>query len=301
MNLSSKLKAAKTVATSKVGLQVLKTQKHSPVILFTVGTVGVVASTVLACKATLKLEEVNLEFAANRAKVDEAATKAPEQYSENDQKHDIAVLHVKRAAAILKLYGPALSVGALSICALGGSHIILTKRNAGLMAAYATLDKGFKEYRERVIEAVGADKEKELRYPTEEREIVDDEGREVSTVKTVNKDGNPSMYARFFDQYNQNWKSSPALNLGFLRCQQTYANDMLRARGHLMLNEVYDMLGLERTKEGAVVGWLIGKGDPFVDFGIYDSDSQTSIDFVNGREGTILLDFNVAGVVYDLI
>ena len=91
----------------------------------------------------------------------------------------------------------------------------------------------------------------------------------------------------------------------FLRAQQQYANDKLIAQGHLFLNEVYDMLGLPRTKAGAIVGWVYDDnnavGDNFVDFGIYDVHRETARDFVNGYERSILLDFNVDGVIYDLI
>ena len=97
----------------------------------------------------------------------------------------------------------------------------------------------------------------------------------------------------------------------FLRRQQDYANEVLKSRGHLFLNEVYDMLGIPRTKAGQVVGWIYNEdnpnGDNYVDFGIYDlsnlSDSQKErkMAFVNGQEYSILLDFNVDGPIYDLI
>ena len=51
----------------------------------------------------------------------------------------------------------------------------------------------------------------------------------------------------------------------------------------------------------AVVGWVLGNGDNCIDFGIWDSANEKARDFVNGREGAILLDFNVDGVIYDLI
>ena len=71
--------------------------------------------------------------------------------------------------------------------------------------------------------------------------------------------------------------------------------------------DVYDMLGIPRTKAGQIVGWLYRpedpnyKGDNHVDFGIYDYTKEINRDFVNGYERTILLDFNVDGPIYDLI
>ena len=88
----------------------------------------------------------------------------------------------------------------------------------------------------------------------------------------------------------------------FLRTQQNYANDLLKARGHLFLNEVYSMLGIPHTSAGAIVWWTIGAGgDNYVDFGIFTRDSQVVREFVNGYERSILLDFNVDGVIWDMI
>jgi hypothetical protein len=112
----------------------------------------------------------------------------------------------------------------------------------------------------------------------------------------------PSIYARFFDPTSPSWSKEPEYNLIFLKCQQNYANDLLKSRGHVFLNEVYDMLGMERSKAGAVVGWLLSKNgdtDNFVNFGVFDGREQVARDFVNGREGAILLDFSVDGVIYD--
>ena len=113
---------------------------------------------------------------------------------------------------------------------------------------------------------------------------------------------NLSPYARFFDESSTQWSHNPEYNLMFLNAQQNYANDKLHAVGHLFLNEVYEMLGLPHTKAGSVVGWVMNKGgDNCVDFGIYDLHNQIKRAFVNGFEPSILLDFNVDGVIYDLI
>ena len=110
-----------------------------------------------------------------------------------------------------------------------------------------------------------------------------------------------SPYARFFDETVYEWKPDPLMNKCFLDAQQRYANNLLEARGHIFLNEVYDMLGFQRTREGAVVGWIKnGDGDGYVDFGIYDGNERSRA-FVNGHETSILLDFNVDGTIWDKI
>jgi hypothetical protein len=89
--------------------------------------------------------------------------------------------------------------------------------------------------------------------------------------------------------------------------QQNFANDRLRAKGHLLLNDVYDSLGLPRTAAGCVVGWVKGgngqttAGDGYVDFGLFDPETQEIRDFFRGDNGALWLDFNVDGEVYKLI
>ncbi len=294
------MKLVPNAISSKVARQILVGQKHSPTMLFAGGVVGVVATTVLACRATLKLEEV-LEYA--HTNLETARTLNHVEYSEEDRTKDVAYIRIRSAVAITKLYGPAVIVGTLSIAVLTGSHNILSKRNAALTAAYAAIDKGFTDYRRRVVAEFGEDKDRELRYSSEKHEIMEEtkQGPKVSTVTRVGP-GSPSVYARFFDEYSRSWEKTPEYNLLFLRCQQNHANDRFHARGHIFLNEVYDSLGIDRSQAGSVVGWVVSKeGDNFIDFGIFNGDNQASRDFVNGREGSILLDFNVDGVIYDKI
>lgn len=291
------MKYVPNAISRKIARQVLLAQKNSPSIMFGAGVVGVVGSTVLACKATLKLESV-LSEAQNNLSI--AKRLDHPDYSEDDRNKDIALIYVQSAVAVGKLYGPAVVVGAASIAALTHSHNVLNRRNAALTAAYTALDKGFAQYRQRVVEAYGEDKDREFRYGSEKVEITDPKTKKKKTVDRVIP-GAPSIYARFFDEYSASWSKEPEYNALFLNCQQNYANDLLHARGHVFLNEVYDMLGIPRSQAGAVVGWVLSdNGDNYIDFGIFNGRGATA-DFVNGREGSILLDFNVDGLIWDLI
>lgn len=134
--------------------------------------------------------------------------------------------------------------------------------------------------------------------------IETEENAKVEVVETQNEeqktDNCISDYARFFDEVCSGWSKDPEYNLMFLRSQEQYANDLLRAKGHLFLNEVYDMLGIPRTKAGQVVGWCVKSPfyDGYVDFGIND---ERNSDFVNGNTNVALLDFNVVGNILDMI
>ena len=287
------------VITRVIARQSLRLDNASPQILFAAGIAGSVCSTVMACKATLKLEEV---LERGQSDLNVAKTMQDERYSEQDRKKDIALIYTQTTVKVARLYAPAVVVGGLSLAALAQSNNILNQRNAALMAAYGALEKGFNEYRARVVEKYGEDQDRDFRYGTEQVEIVDPETNRKRKVTRVGPDG-ASIYARFFDPTSTSWSKEPEYNLVFLKCQQNYANDMLRARGHIFLNEVYDMLGIPRSQAGAVVGWIMsrdGSTDNYINFGIFDGDDNAR-DFVNGREGSILLDFNVDGVIYDKI
>ena len=290
-----------------------KVEKHSPEILMGVGVVGVVATTVTACRATMKLNDILDECSETRDKIKSVQENPAydDRYSDEDAQKDLTINYVQTGVKIAKLYAPSVALGVLSVGCLVGSHSVMQKRNAALSAAYLTVDKSFKEYKQRVIDRVGEEVEKEIRYGIKAEEVVetvtDEDGNETTVTETV-KMMNPNLYsdyARFFDEASPYWQKDPEYNLVFLKAQQQYANDLLRAKGRLFLNDVYDMLGIEKTKAGQIVGWVYDpenpNGDNFVDFGIYDMSKERVRAFVNGYEATILLDFNVDGNIWDLM
>lgn len=284
-----------------------QTVKHSPEILVVAGVAGMVASTVIACKRTTKLNDI-LEKRAEQLKMIQDSleddTISEEEYNEQDAKNDVRIITVQTAFQIAKLYAPAVILGAVSIGCIFSSHNILNKRNLALAAAYQAVDKGWKEYRKRIVDKFGEEFEKEIKYGVEssdvEEEYTDEKGKKKTktvTEKTIDITKNP--YAKFFDESCPDWEKNPEYNLMFLQAQERYANDLLKSRGHLFLNEVYDMLGIERTKAGQVIGWRYDTKNSnlhnCVDFGIYKPENDANRRFINGLENVILLDFNVDG------
>lgn len=286
-------------------------KKSSPEILLFGGILGVITSTILACRATLNVQETIAQtndtidlIKANR----EISTE--EIYEEEAFQKDLAVAKVYGAMNLVRLYVPSVIVGSVSIGALIGSHHILNQRNMALISAYKLVDEAFKKYRKRVIESVGEDGDNYFRYGGEKKDfkLVERKKKEKVDDSDTPKcmlvgDEDLSMYAKFFDSSSPQWKKTSTLNYFFLRGQQAYANDMLKVNGHVFLNEVYDSLGIPRTKAGAIVGWIYNseKGDNFIDFNIHNPLNELNRDFVNGYENAILLDFNVDGIIYDLI
>lgn len=316
-------------ATMVFNKATLKLKKHSPEILVVSGVVGTVTSAVIACKATTKVNDIvesskedihNLHLVAaaaglremedateeDKAKIELFASRQDvKEYSKEDLKKDTTIIYAQTAMKFVKLYGPAVILGALSITGILAGHNITRKRNLALAAAYVTVDKSFKEYRGRVIERFGEELDKELKYNIKSKEIeevvTDEKGKEKTVKNTIDVvDPNEiSDYARFFDDGCIGWEKDAEHNLFFLKQQQNWANERLKKRGYLFLNEVYEMFGIPATRAGQQVGWIYDKNDPnkdnFVDFGIYDTNRPSTRDFVNGYERTILLDFNVDG------
>lgn len=289
-------------------------EKHSPEILIVGGAIGIVTSAVLACRATLKVNDVLDEAKENIEKihtsVETGTTPGGQLYSVEDSKKELAVTYIQTGAKLAKLYALPVTLGALSMTCMFTSHKILTTRNSALTAAYIAVDKGFREYRDRVVERFGKEVDQELKYDLQKREIettvVDENGKEKTVKETVTVvgPGGQSEYARFFDESCPDWHKNPEYNRMFLQAQQQWANDMLVTRKYLFLNDVYKALGMEETASGQVVGWIYDpenpdhKGANYVDFGMFIQTGNDIYDipkrrFVNGYERTILLDFNV--------
>lgn len=275
------------------------------------GVIGTVASAVMACRATTKVSGIidNAKEEIEKVHTVMEDESYADKYSEEDSKKDLTIIYAQTGLKIAKLYAPSVILGILSLGGIVASNNILRKRNVALAAAYATIDNSFKDYRKRVVERFGEEVDKQLKYNIKakqvEETVVDDNGKEKkvkTTVNVVNPD-EISDYARFFDEASPYWEKDPEFNLMFLKSQEKYANDLLKAQGYLFLNDVYKSLGLEPTKAGQVVGWIYDPENPdidnYVDFGIYDVSNERKRAFVNGYERNILLDFNVDGNIWE--
>lgn len=285
---------------------VMKLKKHSPEILVVAGIAGTVVSAVLACKATTKVAEILDETKGTLDTIHEGMETGAingQEYTTEDGKKDTVVVYAQTGMKLAKLYGPAIILGTLSITSILASNNILRKRNVALGAAYAAIDKSFKEYRGRVIERFGEQVDTELKYGIkakkfEEIEADPETGKEKKVKKTVMvADPNlQSDYAVYFDSKSRNYETNPDYNRMFLKAQQAFANDKLQTRGHLFLNEVLDDLDLPRTPAGQIVGWTKDGPDGYVNFRIVEVERETE----DGRhEPALLLDFNVEGNIWE--
>lgn len=302
-NKTEVMKSVRGVANKTV----MKLKKHSPEILVVAGVVGAVASAVIACKATTKVSRITEDAKDSIDTIHESAkngvTPAGEPYSAEDSKKDLTLVYVQTGIKYAKLYAPAIILGTLSVSSILASNNILRKRNVALGAAYAAIDKSFKEYRGRVVERFGEQVDQELKYNLkakkfDEVEVDPETGKEKKVKKTVTvADPNlQSDYAVYFDQKSRNYETNMDYNRMFLKAQQQFANDKLQTRGHIFLNEVLDDLDLPRCPAGQIVGWTKDGPDGYVNFRILEVERETE----DGRhEPALLLDFNVEGNIWE--
>lgn len=293
----------------------VKIQKHSPEILLAGGIIGIGVGTFMMCKATLKLNDILDEAKETMETINEFEEGG--RYSSEDAAHDRKIVYAQTGMKLVKLYGPAFFVETASIVSILASYNVLKKRNVALSAALMTVEKGFREYRDNVIERFGQEVDKELLYGIKKKEVevksTDENGNETTEKKEISVvDHNmPSPYARFFDESARMWRKDANYNKLFLHQCMKQATIKLHTNGYLFLNDVYEMLGMEPTQVGAVCGWVYNPkdqhGDDFVDFGIYDDlyedtpRAEAKRAFINEYERCVLLDFNCVGSILEYL
>lgn len=314
--MKTKLANINASVRKMTGKAEMKIRKNSPEILLAAGLIGMVGTVVLACKATLRADEVLDHHRKKMADIHDAKEIADQnesggelEYDDQLYRMDVGMQYAKTSGSLMKLYAPAIAVGSLSVAAILVSRNIMQKRYLGAVAFGNAVNSAFEEYRKRVREEEGELKDRHYRYGTDLGTIEEKETDENGKAKKVKKDfenADPAKMpaddtCRFFDSKNPNWDKNPNFSMMFLRGVQNTCNDLLHVRGHLFLNEVYDALGFDHTPQGAVLGWVEGIGDDYVDFGLYDQNKDNVRRFVNGEDNVILLEFNHAGVIWDKI
>lgn len=279
--------------------------KHSPTIAVVSGVVLMASGAVLACKSTLKVNEVldDAKGAVDIINKSAEAGKTPGgvSYSEEDRVNDLRIQYSKTAVELVKLYAvPAVLFGAGVACVVAG-HKIMNTRNAALASAYTGLKKAYDQFEARVKEKYGEEEAKNLKYGIKALPVSKagdgSDANENETVATA--EDNPSEFARFFDETSRFYSRDSHYNKLFLQSQQAMMNNRLVSRGYLFLNDVLVALGFDPTPEGQVMGWVYNEKDDslhnWVDFGIYDIHRRSARNFVNENDPCVLLDFNVDG------
>lgn len=282
---------------------VLKLRKISPELALAGGIACGIGAVVVGCIASRKLNDIVDE---TREELDDLQEYVDEDKIENPKKE---AFYIYRRAAwkLTKLYAPTIGLTIASTGLILASHGILSKRHVALSAAYSALDGAFKDYRERVSEAIGEEKERIIfsNSHTEKNISFENENGEIETKKNNSLIGNPhseSPYEFNFNRFTtKEWQPNADYNEMFLRNTERFCNELFHSRGHLFLNEVLDALGMERTQAGSICGWIKGAGDDDVDFGYWENfrkDYSVDSDLCVKN---IHLNFNCDGVIWNMI
>lgn len=304
-----------TRTASKCGY---KLKKASPTIMIVGAAIGGVTATVLACKATIKAQDILTEHNAQVESIHTTKQLSEgETYTEKDYKSDITTTYVQTGLKLAKVYAPAVTLGAVSLGCMFGSHHIMSKRNASLTAAYIALDKAFEEYKSRVSDRFGSRVQEELEHNIKAVELESKSTNEQGVEETIKEYKDIAMqhtspYTCIFDETVDTWQPDNMLNRNYLFLMEQAANKRLRTQGHLFLNDVLASLGTHggvtlKTPEGQIVGWIYDPNDPtrqnHVDFGVtnYVKGDEALNSFINGGERSVMLRFNCDGPIIDKI
>lgn len=275
---------------------ILTVKKHSPTIMVVGGVVGLGVTSVMAARATRQIDPILDAHAKQRIDI------SVDAMSEKDEQRQVVRLYSDTAWELGKLYAPTIAVGTLSAVSVLSGHKILQTRHIATMAAYTGLMEQYQAYRARVAETVGPELERDI-YGGATGKWEEDPNRPGEYKMKPSYGEQTANYLQpFFDEANPNWTTDPTSNLYFLKGVQAHMNRLLEARGYLFLFDVYDALGMPRPKESIVSGWVLtGNGDGFVDFGFMTGTDPQTVLFRNGGERSVRLNFNIDGVIWDLI
>jgi hypothetical protein len=252
MNINGLTKLTRTVGVFAT--------KNSPTILTGLSVAGLLSTVAMAVSATPKAIRIIDELEDEYVHTGEPVTKK-----------DIL-------KATWKVYAPAAAMGAVTIGCIVGANSINLRRNAALASVYSISEMALKEYQAKVVEKLGADKEKEIRD-----EIKQDRSRRgqqggneviiTGNSETLCKD---ALSGRYFTS-----------NVNSIKRIMNELSHRLMTDMWIPLNDVYFELGLETTKLGDTVGWHIDQvGSELI-------QPEFTTELTEDDRPCLVLDFNV--------
>lgn len=284
--------------------------KHAPTILSVAASAGVVATGYLAWQAGTRFEECEgRDWERRRECIRNADQIADEDVHKIEMKNRILFILDTVYTCV-----PAVIVGSATITMIYFSNSISKKRLAAVGAAYTALQTAFDGYKKTMVDALGKETVEKITRPklpnvgksAEEILSSDNKSDAADVVDAVIASMHDlSPYARIITEESSNcWDTSEDYTSENLAAVQLWANRRLERKGHLFLNEVFDQLGLSRTREGAVVGWIKNSevGDGYVSFGDFDANTyRVPSDDYSRVDTNFIIDFNVDGMIWDKI
>ena len=322
-NIGNSIKGGTAIVGAKIA-------KKSPELLLITGGITFFATVVVACRQTLKCEEILDRHERDLESINECLDMAAEdpekvQYTAKDASKDRFLTYCHTGLGFARVYAPAILLGVVSISCFGCSFNIMRKRNLALTAAYATIDSAFNGYRKRVVEELGEDSDKYFRYgykklknamvekvdpetgeTKEEKEKVIDtvpwDEEEDGIKKRMLEDG---IFV-FSSDTSKRWGPDELHNEATIESVRRVAQVNYDCKGYMFLNEILRELGLDEVPYGQLVGWKKGVGDDQICFKVNKVYRKASQDPNRNPlrltyECIYEIEFNTCGVMWDLI
>ena len=305
MNLKSITESLKKTAR----ITRFKLKKHAPTIMIVAGAAGTIAGTVMACKATLKLDST-----LDNIKSEIEAVKDDEELSEKDKKNELTRAYIRGGMAMAKLYGPAVLLIGSSIGLNVGSHVIMKKRYGMAVAAATALKANFDDYRNYIREKYGDEADFKAEHHVEEEKKTVQDGKKKKEEITVSIDPQELEFRVpfYFDQTCDEYDQDGDYAYTYIKQRQAEANIILRREGFLTYNQVRRMFGKAETKWGNLIGWIYDPelnrtGDVgFVNFRVNDYiENPKVVQYLTqencdkGLDRRFYINPNIQGFIYD--
>lgn len=206
-------------------------KRSSPTILTCLGAIGVVATSVLAVKATPKAMDI---------------IRAHEGTDHEGNYYGPTKLEVVQSC--WKCYIPAALVGLSTIACIFGANVLNKRNQASLASACALLSESYRQYRKAAKTVYGEDADKKIKIEAAKNIPVSAKGCYIYDPELESESEEILFYDTFCQRYFTSTMAS-VLNA------QYHVNRNFALRGYSTINELYDFLGLEEQFGGDLIGW----------------------------------------------
>lgn len=207
---------------------------NSPAILTAVATAGVVTTAVLAGKAAVKAHDILNKEKLKRS--DEIGVPADE----------ILFTPEERVKLAWKAFVPPAGACAATIACIIAANQIGTRRAASVAAAYSVLERGFAEYKDKVVERLGEKKERDLRDEIVQDRMTNNPPSQAQVI--ITGAGDHLCYDMFSGRYFLS-------NIEALRRAENRINKQINGESYASLTDFYREIGLRPTDASDEVGW----------------------------------------------
>lgn len=306
-----KVKTNDILSKIKTGAIIVKnkTVKHSPEILMVGGIISGVAAIgsaiyVSITKTPAVIEDTKLTLDAIH-EISEYVESSNDEvsYTEEERKKEIALTYIQTGRKLIRIYSLPFALEIVSVTSFLASNHILKKRNVALAAAAAALQKSYHDYRMRVRDEIGFEKEDAIFYGREiktiETEQIDENGKTKKKKEKVEVRSAKDPFTFCIDESWHGWDDDLDIVYGSLEAYQDYNNRLFHRIGQRTMNDVLDSLGLERTKIGQTHGWLDKPEDVDRDCYIVFNIQRSNKEINDEIKPCFYITFNVDGPIID--